>query len=135
VAYASSSDVGTRLGRELTTEEAELVNTRLADVERMIRKKIPDLAAKITAGTIDVEDVQQVEADAVLRLVRNPDGYRSESDGTYTYEFNTAMASGKLEILPEEWATLGLVRSRMTIIVPAFTPLPAPSVHPFMIGG
>ena len=84
MAYAEATDVGTRLGRTLTDEETSLVNTRLEDAERRILRRIPDLADQIEDETIDVEDVKQVEADA-LRLVRNPDGYRSESDGTYSY--------------------------------------------------
>jgi Phage protein Gp19/Gp15/Gp42 len=48
----------------------------------MIKRRIKDLDAQVTAATIDVEDLKQVEAEVVLRLVRNPDGYSTESDGT-----------------------------------------------------
>jgi hypothetical protein len=135
VSYAAESDVATRLGRELTPEETDLVTARLADVERMILRRIPDLAAQITAGDVDADDVKQVEADAVLRLVRNPEGYFSESDGNYSYMFSRDMASGRLEILPEEWAILGVTRG-MSQLVPAFTEGPTfPNAHPFTWGG
>ena len=81
MSYASASDVQARLGRELTEEETDLIDVRLDDVERMIKRRIPDLDDQITAGDLDVEDVKQVEADAVLRLVSNPEGYFSETDG------------------------------------------------------
>ena len=68
----------------------------------------PTWPNQIEAEIIDVEDVKQVEAEAVLRLVRNPDGYISESDGTYGYQFSRELASGKLQILPEDWAVLGI---------------------------
>jgi hypothetical protein len=69
-------------------------------------------------------------------LVRNPDGYRSETDGTYGYEFNRDLASGKLEILPEEWAVLGVRGTGMFVVAPNLCPVAAgPSVHPFMLGG
>ena len=71
-----------------------------------------------TAGDIDADDVVQVEADAVLRLVRNPDGYASETDGTYGYTFSRAVASGELEITPEEWARLGVHKGRFSVLVP-----------------
>jgi hypothetical protein len=134
--YANATDVATRLGRTFTPEETSLVNTRLADAERRILRRIPTLAAKITAGTIDVADVVQVEADAVLRLVRNPDGYASEQDGSYGYTFSRETASGKLEILPSEWATLGVKRP-VSQLVPTFSVAPTPTtlVHPFMAGG
>jgi hypothetical protein len=47
MSYANASDVATRLGRELTAEETALVTVRLADAERMIRRKISDLDSKI----------------------------------------------------------------------------------------
>lgn len=116
--YAVPTDVANRLGRELTAEEIALVSTRLEDAERLILRKIPDLADKITAGAVDVEDVKQVEAEAVLRLVRNPEGYYSEQDGTYGYTFSRDLASGKLEITHEEWEILGLRTGRVLQLVP-----------------
>lgn len=117
--YAAASDVAVRWGRTLTTEENALVVKRLADAERLILKRIPDLAARITASTINVEDVKQVEADAVLRLVRNPDGYISETDGNYTYMLSQSSATNKLHIEPDEWELLGWVAG-MVIMVPTF---------------
>jgi hypothetical protein len=98
----------------------------------MIRRRIPDLASQITGELVDVEDVVQVEADAVLRLVRNPDGYASETDGTYSYQFSRAMATGQLEILPGEWAMLGVRASGMFQIVPNVA---RPTPVPFGSGG
>lgn len=121
MAYADATDVITRWGKAVDSVEDEivaLIEVRLADVERMIKRRIPDLAAQITATTIDVEDVKQVEADAVLRLARNPDGYLSESDGNYTYMLRQDLSTGSVEVTPEEWETLGVVRSRMSILVP-----------------
>lgn len=118
--YATYSDVQTRLGRTLTTDEQTLVTARLADVERRIKRRINDLDDKVTAGTIDIEDVIQVEADTVLRLVRNPAGLYSETDGNYSYQFDTEMASGRLEITDEDWNTLGVRQSRMVVLSPYF---------------
>lgn len=117
---ATAADVAGRWGKELTTEETALVVLRLGDVERRIRRRMKDLDDRITAGTTDVEDVKQVESDAVLRLVRNPDGYLSETDGNYTYMLSAENARGKLEILPEEWALLGWRRTGMMTLVPTF---------------
>lgn len=116
--YAKASDVTKRWARTPTQAETNLITVRLADVERMIRRKIPDLDDRIEDGTLDVEDVIQVEADAVLRLVRNPEGYLSETDGTYTYMLQQDIASGRLEILPEEWEILGIRPNSMVVIVP-----------------
>ncbi|MCA2331632.1 hypothetical protein JF714_14390 [Mycobacterium avium] len=124
--YADAADdVVARWGKAPEDVEPEiltLINKRLGDVERMIKRRFKklgrDLDADVTDDTVDVEDVKQVEAEAVLRLVRNPDGYLSESDGNYTYMLQNDLATGKLEILAEEWEILGVIQSRMSILIP-----------------
>lgn len=118
MAYAVTSDVTKRWAHEPSSEEATLIDTRLEDVERMIKRRIPDLDAKVVSGDIVKDDLIQVEADAVLRLVRNPEGYRSESDGDYTYELQRDLATGRLTILADEWFSLGVRRTGFAIIVP-----------------
>ena len=119
--YADASDVATRWGKDpatLDTAVTNLINVRLGDVERMLKRRIPDLEQQVTSGDLDVEDVKQVEAEAVLRLARNPEGYLSESDGNYTYMLMQEISSGKLEILPDEWAILGISSTGMFVIGP-----------------
>ena len=111
MAYATSDDVAVRWARTPSDEEAALIEVRLEDVERMIRKRIPTLDDLVSDGDILEDDLIQVEADSVLRLVRNPEGYVSESDGNYTYQFNQQTSAGKLEILPDEWTLLGVSES------------------------
>lgn len=117
--YAVAADVTDRWGQAITDEAIlTLITTRLADAERMLKRRIKDLDAQIIAETIDVEDVKQVEADAVLRLARNPDGYISETDGAYTYMLAQNLSKGRLEILPEEWEILGVIFSTMSVLIP-----------------
>lgn len=133
MAYATATDVAVRWARTPTAEESALIEIRLSDVERMIRRRIPTLDAQVTAGTIGADDLKQVEAEAVLRLVRNPAGYLSESDGNYTYMLKSELASGRLEILPEEWEILGVIRSRIAFVDPA--PVLAARATAFGMGG
>lgn len=125
--YAAAADVASRWGKDLAsfdTATTALIEARLADVERLIRRRLAaavptrDLDAEITDSVLDVDDVIQVEADAVIRLARNPDGYQSESDGSYTYMLTANADNNVLEILPTEWQTLGLLNTGMFIIVP-----------------
>jgi hypothetical protein len=118
MAYATAEDVSVRWGRELTAEESQLVGVRLEDVERMIRRKVPDLDDQISYGALYVEDVVQVEADAVLRLARNPDGYQSETDGNYSYTMQKDLATGKLWITDDEWEILGCRPRGWFVLVP-----------------
>lgn len=118
MSYASPSDVAQRWGRPISVEDSDLIDVRLEDVERMILRRVPDLYSSVAAGSIDVDDLIQIESDAVLRLVRNPQGLFSETDGNYTYMYMQGVASGRLEILPEEWAVLGVYASGMSAIDP-----------------
>jgi hypothetical protein len=121
MAYATSSDVAVRWARTPTVEETALIDVKLADVHRMIRRRIPDLDALVLSGEIDRDDVVRVESDTVLRFLRNPEGFVSETDGNYTYQYSQQTVAGKLEILPEEWELLGYSRGGFFELVPAFT--------------
>lgn len=116
--YAAAADVQAVLGRTMSTEETALVQRRLGQVERMILRRIPDLVDKIAAEEIDAADVVDIEAEAVLRVVRNPDGIASETDGTYSYQRSREAADNTLRLTAEEWERLGLKPSRMFAIVP-----------------
>lgn len=108
MAYATAADVEARLGRTLDTSEAQIVTARLGDAELIIKSRIPDLASKITAGTILQAAVVMVESDMVLRLIKNIDGFSQETDGNYSYSRLQEVASGTLEVLPREWNLLGI---------------------------
>lgn len=103
MAYATPQDVEARIGRELTPEETLQVSELLEDVETLIRIKIPDLDAKVDDGTIPERLIVMIEVNAVVRVLRNPEAYVSETDGNYSYTRSTNGASGYLEILPLEW--------------------------------
>ena len=114
MAIATAADVITRLDKaeeDIEPEISALITVRLEDAERRIRKKIPDLVSKSNADADFKADVVQVEADVVLRLVRNPEGFLSETDGNYTYMLSQDLASGKLEITDDDWETLGVILS------------------------
>ena len=119
MAYATAADVVTLWAKEPEPEVMTLIERRLEQVERMIRRRIPLLDAKVAASETFEADLIDIEADAVLRLVRNPEGYLSETDGTYTYQLQSDLSSGRLEILDDEWVILGVNRlSRMSVIAP-----------------
>lgn len=121
MAYATASDVVTLWAKEPEPEVMALIERRLEQVERMIRRRIPALDTKVNESETFEADLIDIEADAVLRLVRNPEGYISETDGVYTYQLSADLNSGKLQILDDEWTSLGVFRlSRMSTITPLF---------------
>jgi hypothetical protein len=122
VAFATANDVVELWAKEPEPEVMTLIGRRLEQVERMIRRRIPNLDLKVAASETFEADLVDIEADVVLRLVRNPEGYMSETDGTYTYQLSADLSSGKLEITDDEWTVLGVNRlSRMSIIAPNIT--------------
>lgn len=121
MAYATAADVVALWAKEPEPEVMVLIERRLEQVERMIRRRIPTLDTLAAASAIFLADLIDIEADVVLRLVRNPEGYISETDGTYTYQLQKDLSGGRLVVLNDEWTALGVYRlSRMSIIAPAF---------------
>lgn len=121
MSYASFDDVQERFHRELEDVDRVLVETRLKDAEGKIRRRIRDLDEKI----LDPEYmalVVRICADAVIRLIKNPDGYVQETDGNYTYMLSQQLAEGSLRIEPDEWSDLGVSRSVGVIHVSPMLP-------------
>lgn len=119
MAFAVAEDVEVRLGRDVSDHLRGLIEARLQDAERAIRRRIPDIDQKVLDGDIDAEDIKYVQCEAVLRLARNPEGFSSETDGNYAYELASDSFMGKLEILADEWAILG-IRRKLWVLVPTF---------------
>jgi len=121
MAYATAADVVELWAKEPEPEVMLLIERRLEQVERMIRRRIPSLDDLVLASATFQADLIDIEADVVLRLVRNPEGYLSETDGTYTYQLQRDLSGGRLQILDDEWTALGVFRlSRMSTIAPSF---------------
>lgn len=119
MAYASADDVVALWAKEPEPEVMVLIGRRLEQVERMIRRRIPSLDTLTAASETFLADLIDIEADAVLRLVRNPEGYISETDGAYTYQLQSDLSGGRLVVLNDEWTALGVYRlSRMSVIAP-----------------
>jgi hypothetical protein len=120
MAYATSEDVQNRYHEELDETLTLIVNTRLADAELLLKSRIPDLDDKVEEGTILEAIVVMIESEMVLRLIRNPDGYSQESDGNYSYAIYQQVASGRLEVLSDEWKLLG-VKASVGVLQPDLT--------------
>ncbi|GAA2812820.1 hypothetical protein GCM10010470_55320 [Saccharopolyspora taberi] len=110
-----------RLGRDLGETEVPQVEALLSDAETLILTRLPDLYARIEHGRLAAEVVVLVEATAVMRVLRNPAGIRSQSADAYSVSYDERAASGNLDLKPEEWRLLG-VRSGLFVIRPVLPP-------------
>lgn len=108
MAVATPEDVEVSLRRALHEEEAPYVEKLLARAENLIKVRIPALDALTHQTTAFADLVAHIEAEAVARVLRADNGgiYSSESEDGYSYRLNLKVASGLLDILPEEWARL-----------------------------
>lgn len=111
MSYATFEDVEVRFFRDLLPEERDLVEARLDDAEGKIRSRIRNLDQKVLENPDYLNTVVRVCVDAVIRLIRNPEGFVQETDGNYTYMLSATNADGRLTILTEEWQDLGIRKS------------------------
>lgn len=106
---ATSADVASRW-RPLTDAETIVADTLLADAWRMIVRRIPDVEdrmADAVSGVTYTADVVMVQANAVMRVLKNPDGMRSESIDDYSWTRDRTLSAGNLQITDDEWELLG----------------------------
>lgn len=106
MSIATTDDVTARSLRALTDVELMWATTALEDVEAMLETRIPDLLTRAEIGTPFHRLVIQVEAAAVLRVLRNPDGVLEESGDDYRRRLDAAVSTGQLYISEAEFARL-----------------------------
>lgn len=91
-------------------------------VEGLIRQAITRIetrsptrvAARLASGALDDDAYKDVIARVVMRIVRNPEGYVSETEGTYTYQLRAATGSGVLQVTDDDLIDLTGAKARMT---------------------
>lgn len=116
MALAKPADVEACLLRPLTKAETTYVGVLLERVEAMIRSRV-DLDG-VKAGTNQASLVVHVEAEAVARVFRNPEGRTQEADGQYSYSVSTLVASGLLGLTSRDWELLGVGGGGWATIAP-----------------
>lgn len=105
----SVQDVAAQLGRPITDElEVKQIEAWIAGAEIVIRKRYPNLDQLIADVRIDQKTVDYVEAIAVARYARNPEGATSSSSmiDDYQQSFGTRNAVATIGLLDDEWALL-----------------------------
>lgn len=88
-------------------------------IERVISKawtrildRYPNIEERITAGRPSVDTVTGVIEDMVLRVLRNPNGYRQVSIDDYNRTIDAALSAGRLYIADDEASLLAPSRRR-----------------------
>lgn len=115
MSIATFEDLQTRYHRQIDPEDRPLIETRLGDAEVKIRIKLPDLDLRMSEEPMLERVVIQICCDAVIRLIKNPDGYIQETDGGYNYSRQLDLEEGRLTVTREEWESLG-IRKKISVI-------------------
>lgn len=99
--------------RPLTDQEKLNADALTGDAWRMIRSRIGDetldeKSTDVTNGEYFIDDVVMVIANAVIRVLKNPDGKRQESIDDYAWTRDRVLSAGVLYITDDEWRVLGV---------------------------
>lgn len=105
MAYAAPIDVADQW-RPLSDAEGVTATVLLGRVSALIRLRHPDMDARVAADPDYATVVAGISVDAVLRVLRNPDGKVQESIDDYTYRRADAVSDGVLYVTDAEWALL-----------------------------
>lgn len=96
------------LQRELDKDERPWVGAMLDYLEALVELKCEGLSERaMQPGALQVV-YRMVLGEAAARVLRSPSGglYKYETEGTYTYSINQAVASGVLELTDRDWDNL-----------------------------
>ncbi len=102
---ATTFDVEARW-RSLTVDEQVNAEAFLVDAWALLTSRRPTLEADILAGTVTTSNAVRVVVAMVLRVMRNPDGKRSESIDDYSYTRDDQVSGGLLHVTAVELADL-----------------------------
>lgn len=105
------------------------VDSLIEDAEGVLVDVIPSLADRVTAGEVSAATVQRIVAQAVLRVMRNPEGLTqfARTTGPYTSSGSRPAASALAEVWfrPDEIAALSPADTASSIVRSARLGLPA----------
>lgn len=97
-------DVDERLG-SLPVDES-VVDALLADAWTLILANVSTVEERLDDETLSIDVVKLVECAMVIRVLRNPEGLKTERVDDYSYTRDEAIAAGALYISDAEIALL-----------------------------
>ena len=110
MSYVTVPEIQARIGRALTDLEAAQVQAWIEDLDAMISLRAPDLADRVAQDQPSVAVVRMVYAQAIRRVLLNPEGLRqyteSIDDYSVTKTVDSAMSSSALYLTDDEWGLL-----------------------------
>ena len=101
--YAYPSDIRDAALGVIIPPDADVALERLiAKATERIRNAVPGVDTRVSTGALSADTVRGVIEDMVLRVARNPNGYRQVSLDDYVRMLDKAISSGKLYLADDE---------------------------------
>ena len=95
----------------------EWYQEKVDEAVRLLIRKVPSVVSRMasynptTGAGLDPAFVKDKVIGAVLRVLRDPEGIQSETEGNYSYKRNPIVASGNIWYTKDELADLGVNRA------------------------
>lgn len=119
MAYASSADVIAAYEVPIPPESVARVDNLLATASIMLDARVPSLAARVSSDFALADLAKVVVVNAVMRVLRNPSGFRTQTQTTGPFTTYVSADAGSASwFLPEE----------LELLTPA-DPMPVQSVN------
>lgn len=110
-----STDLEASYEGELDLENLdEWYQEKIDEAVRLLLRKAPTIVSRMAAYNpetgegIDPLFVKDKVIGAVMRVIRDPEGMQSETEGNYSYKRNPIVASGNIWFTKDELADLGI---------------------------
>lgn len=100
--------------RPLTAGEETVAQALLDDAWAVLLAQVPGIETRMAAGTLSAGLVRKVESAMVLRVLRNPEGWRQWSIDDASFTRDQSLSAGLLYLAPEELAELSPVPTSST---------------------
>lgn len=102
--FAEPQDVA-NAWRPLTAAEESVATTLIGYASSILRGRFPDVDQRVADGKLSADIPQLAVVNMVIRVLRNPDGVRSESIDDYSISYSDVTLAG-LELTAAEVALL-----------------------------
>ena len=114
--YATVDDVVAEYDGTIADDQIDYIDRKLTSAELVVRSVAGSIESRIGSGQTSFEAVKLVLCNMVIRLLRNPEGVRTQTVGPFSVSLDQSSSSAQLVITKEDRQLLGLrARARGTI--------------------
>lgn len=114
--YATVDDVVAEYDGTIADDQIDYIDRKLTSAELVVRSVAGSIESRIGSGQTTFEAVKLVLCNMVIRLLRNPEGVRTQTVGPFSVSLDQSSSSAQLVITKEDRQLLGLrARARGTV--------------------